>query len=52
MKKIAKTKITNSSLTTVPRSVKMFLDVNNGDEIEWCINEDQEVTLKRCKDEK
>ena len=47
MKKIARTKITNSSLTTVPSSVKMFLSIENGDFLEWCINKDNEITLKK-----
>jgi len=49
MKKIARTKITNSSLTTVPSAVKMYLDLNNGDLIEWCIDENQKIIIKRCK---
>lgn len=55
MKKIAETKITNSSLTTVPRAVKLFLGLNNGDPIEWCINENRKITVKkgrRIKSEK
>lgn len=49
MKKIAETKITNSSLTTVPKAVKMFLVLNNGDSIEWCINENHEIAIKKVK---
>ena len=49
MKKIAETKVTDSSLTTVPKAVKMFLNLNNGDSIEWCINKNHEITIKKGK---
>lgn len=49
MKKIAETKITNSSLTTVPKAVKLFLGINNGDSIEWCINENHEVAVRKVR---
>jgi bifunctional DNA-binding transcriptional regulator/antitoxin component of YhaV-PrlF toxin-antitoxin module len=52
LKKLAKTKITNSSLTTVPKAVKMFLNIKNGDSLEWCVNKDNEIILKKGRSEK
>jgi bifunctional DNA-binding transcriptional regulator/antitoxin component of YhaV-PrlF toxin-antitoxin module len=46
MKIIAKTKITNSSLTTVPKAVKLFLNLRNGDSLEWVVNNDN-IMVKR-----
>ncbi|MCK4456700.1 MAG: hypothetical protein KAW39_03070 [Thermoplasmata archaeon] len=47
MKKIAETRITNSSLTTVPKAVKLFLNAEAGDVVGWYVDNDHRITIKK-----
>ena len=46
MKEIAKTKLTASSVTTVPKAVRLFLGLDEGDKIVWHV-EDGKVVVKK-----
>ena len=46
MKEIAKTKLSASSVTTVPKAVKLFLGLETGDGIRWCV-EGEEIIVKK-----
>lgn len=52
LRKIAKTKVTNSSLTTVPKPVKLFLEIESGDDIGWYVNDEQQIIIQKEKRDK
>jgi len=45
MKKIAETKLSNSSLTTVPKAVRLFLNLKNNDKIGWYVDNDSRIKI-------
>lgn len=47
MRKIARTKLNASSTTTVPKAVKLFLGLEAGDRIAWCV-EDEKIIVKKA----
>ena len=49
MREIAKTKLSASSITTVPKAVKLFLGLEQGDEIGWYVEDEKIVVKKREK---
>ncbi|PSQ18102.1 hypothetical protein BRD00_05865 [Halobacteriales archaeon QS_8_69_26] len=46
MGKLTDTKVSEKNLTTVPKSVRNFLDVAEGDRVEWHV-ENGEVVVKK-----
>ena len=46
MREIAKTKLSASSVTTVPRAVRNFLRLDWGDRIIWCVK-DEEIIIRK-----
>jgi len=45
--KIAETKITDASLTTVPSAIKEALNLSAGDYVEWHIENDKVLVRKK-----
>ena len=49
MKKIAETRLTSSSLTTVPKAVKLFLNIDEGDLLGWYVEKDEKIMIIKEK---
>lgn len=47
---LADTKVSEKNLTTVPKSVRNFLDVGPGDRVEWHVEDGHVVVRKRDGD--
>lgn len=50
MGNLTDTKISEKNLTTVPKPVRNFLDVGEGDRVEWHV-EDGEIVVKKAASE-
>lgn len=48
MKEIAKTRLTDSSVTTVPKAVRLFLGLGEGDKIAWHVEDGKIVVRKEA----
>jgi len=46
LREIARTKINRSYVTTVPRAVRSFLDLDWGDYIVWCVKGEEIIVRK------
>jgi len=50
MGRLSDTKVSEKNLTTVPKAVRNFLDVGEGDRVEWHVEDGQIVVRKRDPD--
>lgn len=48
---LTNTKVSEKNLTTVPKSVRNFLDVGEGDRVEWHVEDGQVVVKKADPDD-
>lgn len=48
MGRLTDTKVSQKNLTTVPKSVRNFLDVGAGDRVEWHV-EDGRIIVNKCE---
>ena len=44
---LGKSKLWGKGYTTVPVSVRRLLDISEGSEIEWILNENNEIVVKK-----
>lgn len=49
MSLLAETTVSSKNLTTVPKAVRNFLEIEAGDRLEWHV-EDGQITIRRRSD--
>lgn len=47
---LAETTVSAKNLTTVPKAVRNFLDVEGGDRLEWHVEDGHITVVKRARD--